>query len=145
MSPVAMGHGTKSLLQPAARGHEPKGLTPRNSPAAPSVSHTPRLRALVHFGRRPIRRGDGLVIAGIRSIRCAMGPRPLFTSQKSASCAEFTSTNWESSRVRRQCATPELIGSIIAYGGDIKDGWEKTNDWLPCDGRALDTTGTFKA
>jgi hypothetical protein len=27
--------------------------------AALSVTHTPRLRALVHFGRRPIRRGDG--------------------------------------------------------------------------------------
>jgi hypothetical protein len=29
------------------------------APAALSVPHTPRLRALVHFGRRPIRRGDG--------------------------------------------------------------------------------------
>src|SRR5215831_6115715 len=37
------------------------------APAALSVPHTPRLRALVHFGRRPIRRGDGLVIAGIRN------------------------------------------------------------------------------
>ena len=37
------------------------------APAAPSVPHTPRLRALVHFGRRPTRRGDGLVIAGIRN------------------------------------------------------------------------------
>jgi len=37
------------------------------APAALSVPHTPRLRALVHFGRRPTRCGDRLIIAGIRN------------------------------------------------------------------------------
>ena len=32
------------------------------------------------------------------------------------------------------------IGSIIAYGGEIKRGWEDQNGWLRCDGRLLDGT-----
>jgi Phage Tail Collar Domain len=32
------------------------------------------------------------------------------------------------------------IGSIIAYGGEIKRDWEDQNGWLRCDGRLLDGT-----
>ena len=35
-------------------------------PAAPLVPHFPRFRALALFGRRPLQRGEGLVIAGGR-------------------------------------------------------------------------------
>ena len=39
---------------------------------------------------------------------------------------------------------PELVGTIIAYGGEIDltrlAGWEATRDWMLCDGRLIPVT-----
>src|SRR5262249_17254245 len=77
------------------------------APAALSVPHTPRLRALVHFGRRPIRRGDGLVIAGIRNAsQSTVGaPHPATSCLEAFRTPAYSARGWARHRRHPKCFT----------------------------------------
>ena len=97
-------------------------------PAAPLVPHFPRFRALALFGRRPLQRGEGLVIAG--------GRKP--THKQSLAGRLFDHLIGESEDARRNSNTQRLRGVEVDYelkfGGQLN--WQVP--WLCAPENAID-------